>query len=92
MVTSPKLERARITYSGDTFEEARPWYIAVDPAPVIVILLFPLIVWVEENTGSSTRPELLGLACDGSWDSKDLTEEKFVPFSEGNQKIQKECH
>lgn len=37
-------------------------------------------VWVEESQGSSTYPELLGQACQGTWTLNNLTGEKFFNF------------
>ncbi len=40
-------------------------------------------VWVEEDaTKPTTRPDLLGDECGGTWDSRDLTIEKFFDYSD----------
>ncbi|MBI2009736.1 MAG: hypothetical protein HYS86_01020 [Candidatus Chisholmbacteria bacterium] len=38
--------------------------------------------WVEDVPNTSTRPDLIGEPCDGSWDLTDLFEEKFFSFSD----------
>ena len=40
-------------------------------------------VWEVENTDlGTTRPELVGEPCDGTWDSTDLTEERFFNLTD----------
>lgn len=39
-------------------------------------------IWVEDVQAVSTRQDLIGDPCDGTWDSKDLTSDKFFNLSD----------
>jgi SipW-cognate class signal peptide len=39
-------------------------------------------VWVEDVTDQSSRPDLIGDPCDGTWPAQDLTSEKFFNLSD----------
>lgn len=39
-------------------------------------------VWVEDESETTTRPDLVGVDCDGTWDSTDLSVEKFFNLTD----------